>query len=215
MINGSKCLVILNRMDIKDQDGNPVDIVNLEKPEQDLAKEYIEENDVVFELGARYGSVSCIINSILKCKTNQVVVDPDERIWEALERNKKVNKCEFHIVKGFVSSKKLGLTNLNDYYGGYAATYIDQDDSKIPSYTMEEIKTKYNLQFNVLVADCEGFLERFFDENPSFYDKFRLIMFEADYVDKCNYTKIRDMLRIKGFLELVNGHQNVWINPSI
>ena len=49
-------------MDIKDQDGNPVDIVNLEKPEQDLAKEYIEENDVVFELGARYGSVSCIIN---------------------------------------------------------------------------------------------------------------------------------------------------------
>ena len=215
MINGSKCLVILNRMDIKDQDGNPVDIVNLEKPEQDLAKEYIEENDVVFELGARYGSVSCIINSILKCKTNQVVVDPDERIWEALERNKKVNKCEFHIVKGFVSSKKLGLTNLNDYYGGYAATYIDQDDSKIPSYTMEEIKTKYNLQFNVLIADCEGFLERFFDENPSFYDKLRLIMFEADYVDKCNYTKIRDMLRIKGFLELVNGHQNVWINPSI
>ena len=215
MINGYKCLVILNRMDIKDQDGNPVDIVNLEKPEQDLAKEYIEENDVVFELGARYGSVSCIINSILKCKTNQVVVDPDERIWEALERNKKVNKCEFHIVKGFVSSKKLGLTNLNDYYGGYAATYIDQDDSKIPSYTMEEIKTKYNLQFNVLVADCEGFLERFFDENPTFYDKLRLVMFEADYVDKCNYTKIRDTLRIKGFLELVNGHQNVWINPSI
>ena len=215
MLNGSKCLVILNRMDIKDQDGNPVDIVNLEKPEQDLAKEYIEENDVVFELGARYGSVSCIINSLLKCKTNQVVVDPDERIWEALERNKKVNKCEFHIVKGFVSSKKLGLTNLNDYYGGYAATYIDKDDSKIPSYTMEEIKTKYNLQFNVLVADCEGFLERFFDENPTFYDKLRLVMFEADYVDKCNYTKIRDTLRIKGFLELVNGHQNVWINPSI
>jgi hypothetical protein len=95
------------------------------------------------------------------------------------------------------------------------ATYIDQDDSKIPSYTMEEIKTKYNLQFNVLVADCEGFLERFFDENPTFYDKLRLVMFEADYEDKCNYTNIRDMLRIKGFLELVNGHQNVWINPKI
>ena len=214
-INGSKWFIVIYRMDIQDQDGKYVDIANLEKPEQDLAKEYIEENDVVFELGARYGSVSCIINSLLKCKTNQVVVDPDERIWEALERNKKVNKCEFHIVKGFVSSKKLGLTNLNDYYGGYAATYIDQDDSKIPSYTMEEIKTKYNLQFNVLVADCEGFLERFFDENPTFYDKLRLVMFEADYVDKCNYTKIRDTLRIKGFLELVNGHQNVWINPSI
>ena len=202
-------------MDIRDQNGKSVNIAFLEKPEQDLAQKYIKENDIVFELGARYGSVSCIINSKLKCKTNQVVVEPDERVWEALERNKKVNKCEFHIVKGFVSSKKLGLTNINDYYGGYAATYIDQDDSKIPSYTMEEIKTKYNLQFNVLVADCEGFLERFFDENPTFYDKLRLVMFEADYVDKCNYTKIRDTLRIKGFLEVVHGHQNVWIQPGV
>ena len=208
-------MVVVYRMDIQDQDGKYVDIANLEKPEQDLAKEYIEETDVVFELGARYGSVSCIINSLLNCKTNQVVVEPDERVWNALERNKKVNKCDFHIVKGFVSSKKLGLTNLNEYYGGYAATFIDQDDSKIPSFTMEEIKTNYNLQFNVLVADCEGFLERFFDENPSFYDKLRLVMFEADYVEKCNYTKIRDTLKRKGFLEVVHGHQNVWINPGV
>ena len=35
-------------MDIKDQDGNPVDIVNLEKTEQELVKEYIEENDIVY-----------------------------------------------------------------------------------------------------------------------------------------------------------------------
>ena len=197
-------------MDIHDQYGNSVDIANLEKPEQDLANEYIEETDVVFELGARYGSVSCIINSLLKGKKNQVVVEPDERVWEELERNKKVNKCEFHIVKGFVSSKKLGLTNLNEYYGGYAATYIDQDDSKIPSYTMEEIKTHYNLQFNVLVADCEGFLERFFDENPTLIQQLRLIIFEADYEEKCNYDKIRIMLKTNGFGEILRGHQNVW-----
>ena len=202
-------------MDIQDQYGNPVDITVIETQEQALAKEYIEENDIVFELGARYGSVSCIINSKLKCKTNQVSVEPDERVWEALERNKKANNCEFHIVKGFVSAKKLGLTNLDYCYGGYGATCVDQDDSKIPSYTMEEFTKENNMRFNVLVADCEGFLERFFDENPTFYDTLRLVIFEADYPEKCNYDKIRDRLKEKGFIEKLHGSQNVWIKSGL
>jgi FkbM family methyltransferase len=198
-------------MDIRDQNDISIDTAHVEDAEQDLAKQYIEENDIVFELGARYGSVSCVINSKLNCKTNQVVVEPDERVWEALERNKKANNCEFHIVKGFVSAKKLNLTNLDCHLGGYGATYIVDNDSTIPSYTIEEIIEKHNLTFNVLVADCEGFLECFFDENPTFYDTLRLIMFEADYPEKCNYNKIRDTLREKGFIEKKNGHQNVWI----
>ena len=75
---------------------------------------------------------------------------------------------------------------------------------------MEEIKAQYNLNFNVLVADCEGFLESFFDENPTFYDSLRLLIFEADYADKCNYNKIRRTLLEKGFKPLLHGHQNVW-----
>ena len=197
-------------MDIRDENGKSIDIVRVEKQEQDLANRYIKEDDVVFELGARYGSVSCIINSKLRCKTNQVVVEPDERVWEALEQNKKANNCGFHIIKGFVSNKKLSLTNLDDC-SGYGSTYIDQDDSPVPSYTMDEINEKYNLKFNVLVADCEGFLERFFDENVNFYDSLRLFIFESDYPDKCNYNKIRNTLREKGFKEVVGGSQNVWI----
>jgi FkbM family methyltransferase len=200
-----------SKMKIVDLNGNWVDTKKLEKPEQDLAKKYIQANDVVLELGARYGSVSCIINSKLKQKTNQVVVEPDDRVWEALKKNKENNKCHFHIVEGFISKKKLALTNLDAWYGGYGATSIKDDDSKIPSYSLNEIETKYNLKFNVLVADCEGFLEDFFDENPHFYDNLRLIIFEADYEEKCNYSKIKDNLKQKNFRKLLEGHQNVWI----
>ena len=63
----------------------------------------------------------------------------------------------------------------------------------------------------MLVADCEGFLEVFFDENPDFYDNLRLIIFEADYAEKCNYDKIRNNLQQKGFTKLLEGHQNVWM----
>ena len=201
-------------MNILDLYGNKVDIEHIEKNEQDLANYFILENDIVLELGARYGSVSCIINSKLNNKKNQVVVEPDDRVWDALEKNKVNNNCEFNIVKGFISNKKLDLTNLDVCLGGYGSTFIESNDTKIPSYSLDEITNKYNLKFNVLVADCEGFLEVFFDENPFFYDNLRLIIFEADYSEKCNYDKIRNKLREKKFNEIIGGYQNVWINPA-
>ena len=201
-------------MNIIDLYGNKVDIEHIEKSEQDLAKQYILENDIVLELGARYGSVSCIINSKLNNKKNQVVVEPDDRVWDALEKNKFSNNCEFNIVKGFISNRKLDLTNLDVCLNGYGATFIESDDTKIPFYSLDEITNKYNLKFNVLVADCEGFLEVFFDENPFFYDNLRLIIFEADYCEKCNYNKIKNKLIEKKFNKIIEGHQNVWINPA-
>ena len=198
-------------MEIRDENDKIIDISRVEKPEQDLANQYILEDDVVLELGARYGSVSCVINSKLKNKSNQVVVEPDDRVWGALQKNKERNDCYFNIVNGFVSNKKLGLINLDVYINGYGSTFVEDTNTKIPSYTLDEIKQKYNLNFNVLIADCEGFLEVFFDENPTFYDNLRLFMFEADYEEKCNYHKIRSTLAHKNFMCLLQGHQNVWI----
>ncbi len=201
-------------MNIVDLHGNKIDTTAIEKPEQDLANQYILGNDVVLELGARYGSVSCVVNSKLNNKKNQVVVEPDSRVWNALEQNKINNNCEFNIVKGFISNKKLDLTNLDVCLDGYGATFVENSNTKISSYSLDEIKNKYNLNFNVLVADCEGFLEVFFDENPSFYDNLRLIIFEADYPEKCNYDKIKNKLIEKHFYKMVEGHQNVWIKMS-
>ena len=40
--------------------------------------------------------------------------------YGVLEINKKSNCCEFNIVKYHISNKSMGLTNLQEYYGGYA-----------------------------------------------------------------------------------------------
>lgn len=199
------------QMIIIDNFGKNVDVNSLEVEEQHLANTYILENDVVLELGARFGSVSCIINSKLNNKNNHVAVEPDDRVWNALETNKVTNSCQFNIVKGFIARKKLGLTNLQCHYGGYGSTSFENNESNIPSYTLEEISDTYKLNFNVLVADCEGYLEVFLDENPSLYDSLRMIIFEADYAYKCNYQKIRAILTEKNFNEILGGFQNVWI----
>lgn len=198
-------------MDILDQFGNNIDTKRVERREQKLANQYIEGNDVVLELGARYGSVSCVINSKLNRKRNQVVVEPDRRVWEALERNRDANDCQFYIVKGFISKKILKLKNLESCNGGYGATFVDCDKSDIPIYTLNQIKNKYDLQFNVLIADCEGFLERFFDENPELYNQLQKVIFEADYPHKCDYDKIKKNLENANFKEIIFGKQNVWI----
>jgi FkbM family methyltransferase len=199
-------------MIILNEAGLIVDTKNIEAYDQYLANKYILKNDVVLELGARYGSVSCVINSKLDNKYNQVVVEPDMRIWDVLEKNKKMNNCGFNIVKGFISNKKLGLTNLD---ANYETTSVETDNTDIPSYTLSEIEEKYNLNFNALVADCEGFLEIFFDENPELYDKLDIIIFEADYPDKCNYDKIKMNLKNRKFINILKGLQNVWVKDSV
>ena len=199
-------MIILNENEVI------IDTKTTEAYEQYLANTYILKNDVVLELGARYGSVSCVINSKLDNKYNQVVVEPDMRVWDVLERNKKTNNCNFNIVKGFISNKNLGLTNLDKNYG---TTSIETDDTNIPSYTLSEVEQKYNLKFNVLVADCEGFLETFFDENPQLYTELELIIFEADYPEKCNYEKIKMNLKNSNFINILNGFQNVWVKDSV
>jgi len=73
-------------MEIYDEFNKLVNTNIREHAEQELAQKYIEKDDIVLELGARYGSVSCIINSKLCNKNNQISVEPDSRVWDALEK---------------------------------------------------------------------------------------------------------------------------------
>ena len=48
-----------------------MDIINTnlcENAEQKIANQFIKEDDIVLELGGRYGSVSCVINKKLNDK---------------------------------------------------------------------------------------------------------------------------------------------------
>ena len=195
-----------------DENSNIINNNIFEADEQRLADKYIKNNYVVLELGARYGTVSHIINKNISVKTNQVSVEPDSRVWSALEKNRQLYNSQYHIVKGFISNKKLSLVNEDC---GYGTTSVVQENSIIPSYTLNDIQNSYNLKFDTLVADCEGFLELFLDENPELYDNLRLIIYEADYPEKCNYEKINNILLDKEFIHVEKGFQNVWIKFNV
>lgn len=195
--------------------GVEIDPLVEERLEQLQCDRHITEDCVVLELGARYGMVSCTINRKLKNARNQVSVEPDSSVWNALESNRKRNSCSFHIFKGFVSKTPLRLDpGLDKCNRGYAATSVCDESSTAHKMTLDEVQSHYGLRFDTLVADCEGYLERFFDENPELYARLRLAILEQDYPEKCNYAKISEQFRIHGFtcIEADDGRL-VWRKP--
>ncbi len=196
---------------IADEKGDPIQIRSVEIADQALVKKFLLPSDKVLELGARYGIVSCLINSILQDKKAHVAVEPDERVWNALETNRQVNRCGFFIVKGFLSEKPLGLTKVNAA-GGFGTTSFEDPSSKIPCFHLEVIKKEAQISdFTALVVDCEGCFGQFLLENLILLNSLRIILFEADGCSKPSYNEIRKILKEKGFVEKQKGFHNAWV----
>lgn len=184
------CLNFYNdkEMIFYDENNRLVDHKNTEKVEQELSDKYINSSDIVLELGARYGTVSCLVNKKLRDKKLHYVVEPDSRVWNALEKNKTINSCEFNIIKGVIGEKKYKLQG-----EGYGTTVIESDESDIKTFSLPEI------DFNTLIVDCEGCFENFYRENKVFVNGLDKIMYETDYPDKCDYNFIQSELLKAGF----------------
>lgn len=201
MVTKNNC-ILYNENNVK------IDNKKVERIQQCFCEKYINPDDVVLELGARYGSVSCAINLVLNNKNNQVSVEPDDRVWNTLTKNRDNNNCEFNIVYGLISKDKFSLKT--DYDDGYFTHTFKDENSKIKNYTLDEIKKQFNInKFNVLVADCEGFLEQLFDDNPELYDELELLIYERDNDNKnggsrrsCDYDKIEKKLVDNGFKKI-------------
>ena len=69
-----------------DENNNILNHEWTEREEQHIVEKLIKEDCIVLELGARYGTVSCRINWKLKDSKNQVSVEPDPLVWDALEK---------------------------------------------------------------------------------------------------------------------------------
>ena len=169
-----------------DENDNIIDIKKIERTEQDLANKYIEKNDIVLELGARYGTVSVIINKRLKeeNKEKHYVVEPDSNVWEALEKNKRNHNSKFKIIKGMISKTKHKLSGDSNY----STQTIQSNEGDINIYEIP------NEEFNVLIVDCEGCFEEFYNEYPEFVNKLDKIILECDYKNEIDYKKIINKL---------------------
>ena len=197
-----------------DENNNPINPYYHEKFEQYFAHKWIKDNDIVLELGGRYGVVACTVNSILNNKKNHVVIEPDKSVLDALKKNKKNYGAEFYICEKAISNKPLKFIK----YG--IGSFTEESKNKLlknnnVSIKFKDFMDKYNLNFNVLIADCEGCLYSFMNEIPlKLFKNINMIIFEKDRLNIEHYNEIYQKLIKKKFINvdsILDGFQQVWV----
>lgn len=187
---------LINTFVYKNENNNVVDHKTLEISEQKDAFEYIEPNDVVLELGGRYGTVSCVIAYKQNNNGNLVVVEPDDTIINALEYNKNINNANFIIARHFISNKSKQI--IYESYGTRVIESVSKNNNDI-QISYNDFKAKYPFNFNVIVADCEGCLCEFIEDMGNDINNVNKILFEADQDKLCEYKVLINKLTNMGF----------------
>jgi len=123
----------------------------------------LNSDDIVLEIGGNKGGVSEVIASVLKNPLNLVVVEPNKKSCQYLDRLMVKKKKKINIFNGVVCDgvQKLECSqpeSIDGYCDCKMVKHPDSTDNK----TILEIEKIFNLKFNVLVIDCEGCYENIF-----------------------------------------------------
>lgn len=211
----------LNKIPYYDENNNLYTNIEQKKYNQLDCIIYIEPTDIVLEIEGRYGTVSNVINTILENKKNHVVIDADNKIIDALTKNRDSHNCDYIIVNSYISNKNKNIiysgintflfSNKSELVNKNPMGYSSISDKKI---TYSDFKKKYNLKFNVLVVDCEGCLEELLNDLGTDINNFDKILFEKDWYWKCNYDWVDKYLLNNNFITFNKNFTKVYMRKS-
>jgi FkbM family methyltransferase len=164
-----------------------------ELPEQKMVVRYLTGNEKVLEIGGNIGRNSCIISSIVG--TNLVTLESDINITNQLRENKELNQLSFHIENSALSNRKLIQTGWNTF----PSDTLLEGYNWVNTITYSELVTKYNIDFDTLVLDCEGAFYYILMDMPEILNNIQLIIMENDYTDLSHKIFIDDTLTKNNF----------------
>lgn len=166
-----------------------------EYPEQLMAIKYIKPTDTVLEIGGNIGRNTCVIASILDDDSRLLSLECSHEYAKQLEENKIQNFFNFNIENSALS--KLALIQKD--WNTYISETVLPGYTKVNVITFDEIKSKYGLNFNVLVADCEGALYQILKDEENFLENIETIIIENDFTDYTKKQFVDDIFKQNGF----------------
>ena len=169
---------------------------NEELPEQKMAVRYLTGNENVLEIGGNIGRNSLIIASILENSNNLVTLECDVNIAEQLNENKELNNLHFHIERSALSNRKL----IQKGWDTIPSDTLKDGYNWVNTITLNSLKTKYNIEFDTLVIDCEGAFYYILMDMPQILNNINLIIMENDYHDVSHKTYVDNILRNNNFV---------------
>lgn len=167
-----------------------------EFPEQRMVARYLTGSEKVLELGGNIGRNSLVIASILGDNPNFVVLECDTGIAAQLTENRDLNHFTFSIEPSALSKRPL----IQRGWETIVSDTILDGYKPVSCITYHDLVAKYNIDFDTLVADCEGALYYILQDMPEMLDHISLIIMENDYHDINHKNEVDRILKEKNFV---------------
>ncbi len=149
------------------------------KEEYEFIQKYLSKNDIVLELGACIGVLSCFVNRWLSATKNHVVVEANPLLIEYLEHNRNWNSCNFNIENCMISKNKRNNFYLHNMIIGGSDKRKTNKKIEVAGKTFQEIEKKYNLSFSALIIDIEGGELQLLKENQDYLKQINILFIEV------------------------------------
>lgn len=204
-------------------------LCGIEEDEWTLARALITPASTVLELGARFGTTSCVLSQMTNNSGFVASVEIDHSVFEDLEHNRRRHHCNFLIVRAAVSRQNLyGFSRTDEYgnralrcdsntttrqgctYSGarkvesyYAERRRRGSARKIPTVSFEDVERQLGRPIDTLLIDCEGCIESLLEGQLHILRGIRLILMEEDMYAFVDYNKWHRVFQRQGF-------QRIW-----
>ena len=166
-----------------------------EYPEQVMVATYLNPDAKVLEIGSNIGRNTLTIATILYNQNNLVTLECDQNTCKLLRQNMRVNHYDFHIEESALSYRKL----IQKGWDTIPSETLLPGYTPVNCVTYQELESKYNIQFDTLVADCEGALFYILTDYPDMLNNLKLIIMENDYHNITHKSYVDSVLLTKGF----------------
>ena len=169
-----------------------------ELPEQLMVSKYLTGNEKVLEIGGNIGRNTLVIASILNKNNNNnlVSLESDSDISVQLTHNKNKNNLDFYVESAALSKRKL----IQKEWDTIPSDIILDGYKQINTIDYDTLIQKYNIQFDTLVADCEGALYYILYDMPELLQNINLIIMENDYWDINKKNFVDNILKSYNFV---------------
>jgi len=166
-----------------------------ELPEQKMVIRYLTGNEKVLEIGSNIGRNSLVIASIVNNDTF-VTLECDVNISKQLKENRDLNNYTFHIENSALSKRKL----IQRGWDTKPSDVLIDGYVWIDTISLDELKSKYNIQFDTLVLDCEGAFYYILLDMPEILDNINLVIMENDYHNISHKEYVDSVLKKYNFV---------------
>ena len=168
-----------------------------ELPEQKMALRYLTGNEKILEIGGNIGRNSLIIAHILgKNNNNLVTLESDSSIADQLKENRDLNNFTFHIENSALSKRNL----IQRGWDTMVSDILLPGYKNVDTITLDQLHSKYNIEFDTLVLDCEGAFYYILMDMPEILNNINLIIMENDYHDISHKNYIDIVLKDNQFI---------------